>query len=299
MKTWIASIFVCLAIVGCGKSGNDGAQAGQNDFTVTVKPGTDSTGAVEKFKTLLAHCPGIQKYKSDIEAVEYVTNDSVDFLVKVANKTSVMPAEAYGSGHVCHFGVDDSKATVTKRPCAWLCTGEDMTGIDGSDHSYSNGELIGPKVRPWANLREAVASTRMEMSDVQGGDVSTGAAKLAIWGAENMRWADLQEIPTTKYGLVMKDPDAQRGHKLCASGRVIEIEVDRSVPGSKVFLGGMYDDGGRIYRFVALQSTGEIVADSHARLCGIVTGQQHYPNSAGGVTHAVHLVGLFDLPENR
>jgi hypothetical protein len=97
----------------------------------------------------------------------------------------------------------------------------------------------------------------------------------------------------------MKDPDSQRGQKLCANGEVIEIALDRSVPGQKVFLGGMYDDGGRIYRFIAVQSTGEIMAHSRARFCGVVTGQQHYENSMGGVAHAVHLVGMFDLPENK
>ncbi len=137
------------------------------------------------------------------------------------------------------------------------------------------------------------------MVDIQGADVSAGAAKIALWGADNMRWDELQEIPTTKYGLVMKDSDTQRGQKLCASGEVIEIAIDNSIPEKKIFLGGMYDDGGRIYRFIAVKSTGEVMANSRARFCGIVTGQQHYPNSAGGVAHAVHLVGMFDLPENK
>lgn len=256
-------------------------------------------GAIEKFKTLVGHCPGINKYKADVESVEYLSQGHADFLVKVVGKPTVLPAQSYGMGHTCHFSIEESKATVSKRPCAWLCTGEDMTGIDGENHSYAQGKLIGPLVRPWANLREAVASTRLDMKDIEGGDVSVGAARLAVWGAENMRWAELQEIPTTKYGMVMKDPDAQRGQKLCTSGQVIEIELDRSVPGKKIFVGGMYDDGARIYRFVALQSTGEIMAHSRARFCGVVTGQQHYPNSAGGIAHAVHLVGMFDLPENK
>jgi len=286
-------------MAGCGQSEKEAEQAKKNDFTLTAAPGTNTDGAIEKFKTLVEHCPGIRKYKADIERVEYLPQGHADFLVTVVKKPTALPPQSYGTGHTCHFSVDESKATVSKRPCAWLCTGEDMAGIDGEIHSYAHGKLIGPLVRPWANLREAVASTRFDMTDINGGDVSVGAAKLAIWGAENMRWAELQEIQTGKYGLVMKDQDAQRGQKLCTSGEVIDIELDRSVPGNKIFLGGMFDDGGRIYRFIALQSTGEIMAHSRARFCGVITGQQHYPNSMGGVAHAVHLVGMFDLPENK
>lgn len=297
---WLFGMALAVSVItGCGQSGNEPEQAQKNDFTLTAAPGTNMDGAIEKFKTLVAHCPGIYKYKADVEKVEYLSQGHADFLVTVVGKPTVLPAQSYGMGHTCHFSVEESKATVSKRPCAWLCTGEDMTGIDGENHSYAQGKLIGPLVRPWANLREAIASTRLDMKDIVGSDVSVGAAKLAVWGAENMHWAELQEIPTTKYGLVMKDSDAQRGQRICISGRVIEIELDRSVPGKKIFVGGMYDDGDRIYRFVALQSTGEIMAHSRARFCGVVTGQQHYPNSAGGMAHAVHLVGMFDLPENK
>jgi len=99
--------------------------------------------------------------------------------------------------------------------------------------------------------------------------------------------------------MVMKDSNSQRGSRICTGGRVIEISVDNTVPGGKVFLGGMYNDAGQLYRFVAVRSTGEIVANSRAKFCGIVTGQQHYANSVGGIAHAVHLVGMFDLPENK
>lgn len=286
-------------LAGCNQSGKEPEQARKNDFTLTAAPGTSMDGAIDKFKLLVGHCPGIYKYKTDVESVEYMSQGHADFLITVVKKPTVLPPQSYGMGHTCHFSVDESQATVSKRPCAWLCTGDDMTGIDGEYHSYAQGKLIGPKVKPWANLRQAIASTRLDMSDIQGGGLSAGAAKLALWGAENMRWSELQEIQTTKYGLVMKDSDSQRGQKLCFNGNVIEIIVDKSVPGSKVFLGGAFDDSGRIYRFVALKSTGEIIEQSRVKFCGIVTGQQHYPNSAGGVAHAVHLVGLFDLPENK
>lgn len=287
-------------LAGCGDSGSPpGAGKKSDDFSFSAKPGTNVEKAAEKFRTLLRHCPGIKKYKGDIEKVEYQDGGWADFMVTVVAKPKTIPAESYAMGHTCHFSVDDDKATVAKRPCAWLCTGDDMTGIDGEDHSYSLGKLIGPLVRPWGNLREAISGTILEMKDTDNGKVSNGAAKLAIWSAENMRWDELNALPIGKYAMVMKDSESQLGNRICVSGSVIEIVVDNSVPGKKIFIGGMFDDGGRIYRFIAVRSTGEVVERSRARFCGVITGQQHYPNSAGGVAHAVFLVGMFDLPENK
>lgn len=151
----------------------------------------------------------------------------------------------------------------------------------------------------FANLRDAIASTQPQMADMANGEISKGAAILALWADSNMKWSELQEVPAGKFALVMKDSETQRGKKICTSGTVIEISVDATVPGRKIYIGGMYGDSGSLYRFVAVRSTGEIVAQSRARFCGVITGQQHYPNSIGGVAHAVHLVGMFDLPENR
>lgn len=151
----------------------------------------------------------------------------------------------------------------------------------------------------FANLQDAIASTLPHMADTSNGEISKGGAFLALWSDRNLKWSELQEVPAGKFALVMKDSETQRGKRICTSGTVIEISVDATVPGKKIYIGGMYDDSGSLYRFVAVRSTGEIVAQSRAKFCGIITGQQHYPNSVGGVAHSVHLVGMFDLPENK
>lgn len=288
----IILILIAIALSSCSKP--------KDDFTITTAPGIDTSQMVPLFKTLVDHCPGIYKYKADIEKVEYLKEGHADFMVTVTGKPTVIPAKSYAMGHTCHFLVSADQATVSKRPCAWLCTGDDMTGIDGEEHSYSKGKLIGPLKRAWANLREAIAGTRLDMADIQGEVISTGAAKLALWGAKHMNWGDLQKVEQGKYGMVMKDPDSQRGKRLCAYGTIAEIQVDNSAP-EKVYLGGLSvltDEGMRIYRFIAVGSTGELVAGNDARFCGIVTGKNDYQNSVGGVAHAVHVVGMFELPEN-
>lgn len=45
--------------------------------------------------------------------------------------------------------------------------------------------------------------------------------------------------------------------------------------------------------------TGDLVQNSAARICGIVTGVSDYANTGGGQTPSVTIVGLFDLPANR
>lgn len=269
----------------------------KQNFELIAAPGTNKSEAAETFKTLVGHCPGIKKYKPDIEQIRYEGNSH--FEIKIAEKLTVIPAESYGRGHICTFSVDAEKASTGKSSCAWLCTGEDMTGINGDNRSYSNGKLIGPLVKPWENLSRAIAGTVSEMAEIRGNDISKGAAKLIIWGTDNLKWSELQEIPVAKYAMVMKDPESQRGKRICTSGQLVEIEVDNAIPGKKIYHGGIFDESGHLYRFVAIGSTGELVARSRARFCGIVTGQQHYQNSAGGVAHAVHLVGMFDLPENK
>ncbi|MCL1860060.1 MAG: hypothetical protein FWG52_00800 [Proteobacteria bacterium] len=174
-------------------------------------------------------------------------------------------------------------------------TPKEVSSTDSADAM----KLAMQMIKSWKTLDQAILAAQPQMEDVSGADVSIGAAWLALWGVENLRWSELQGIQETKYGLVMKDSDAHRGKRLCVKGNVIEIALDRTVSDQKIFLGGMYSGAGNIYRFIAVQSTGEIMQDSPARFCGIVTGQQHYENSIGGVAHAVQLVGMFDLPENR
>ncbi|MCQ8116126.1 hypothetical protein [Methylomonas rosea] len=147
-------------------------------------------------------------------------------------------------------------------------------------------------------LQQVIDLTKPEMEDIQGGDISKGTAMLALWASTNLKWDELTDLPNTKHGLVMKDSAPQLGKRLCVKGQVIEIERDRTID-EPLYSGGMFDDAARIYRFLAVASTGEIVANTHVGFCGIVTGQQHYPNSAGGMAHAVQLVGMFDLPENK
>lgn len=78
----------------------------------------------------------------------------------------------------------------------------------------------------------------------------------------------------------------------------MEIAKDK-IGEDRVWKGQIIAYSGNVFRFLGGRSSGQIVQSSDARFCGVVTGQYNYDNSIGGVTHAVEMVGMFDLPENK
>lgn len=158
---------------------------------------------------------------------------------------------------------------------------------------------LSEKLAAAENLREAVALTKPLFADVQGEDVNPGAALLAMWWAHRSTlWNELIAMPDTRRAEVMKDPEPYRGQRICMTGSVTQIFRDKSTPASApVYMGVLYHNGGFV-RFLAARSTAAVVEDTPARFCGIVVGLQSYPNVSGGTTHAIQVVGLFDIPAN-
>jgi hypothetical protein len=153
------------------------------------------------------------------------------------------------------------------------------------------------RIRAATTFAEAMAIARPLMADAVD-EIDDGAVLLAAWGAEKMRWGDVAVARNeTSLKLTLKDSDEARGKRMCASGRLVEIEKVSDDP--KIFGGGLLVGYGDVYRFLAVGSTGELVGQSRARLCGVVIGQYAYANTGGGQTKAVMLVGMFDLPENK
>ena len=72
-----------------------------------------------------------------------------------------------------------------------------------------------------------------------------------------------------------------------------------------VYDGGLVNVDGAVVHFAAWRSWDDvdgmatIVATRTVGICGIVIGQQDYPNLVGGVAHAVFIVGIFDVPANH
>jgi hypothetical protein len=156
---------------------------------------------------------------------------------------------------------------------------------------------VGQRLAATAELSTAIQILTPEFQ-VNGTTQDPAAEVFAVWSGLHMTWTALQKIPETQRALVMKDPTAEAGKRLCWSGSVIEISTDRS-SGQPIYAGGMINDNGDVVRFFTVGSSGDIVEHTWARLCGIVTGVLSYENSGGGTTHSVQVVGMFDLPKNK
>jgi hypothetical protein len=146
---------------------------------------------------------------------------------------------------------------------------------------------------------QAFAFARPTMADAVEKD-SGGAVLFAAWASKHMQWSDVGvATDETTFALTQKDSDETRGKRLCTTGSVVEIHVDKIEGLGKLSEGLLSNYGGHLFRFLAAGSTGTLVEQSQARFCGAVIGNYEYSNSAGGTGHAVSLVGMFDLPENK
>jgi hypothetical protein len=142
-----------------------------------------------------------------------------------------------------------------------------------------------PKPREPASLAEAIAIAKPTMTD---GTEELFAKPLVDYAARHMLWADVDVPAETTIPLVLKDPDPERGKRLCASGTITRIER-RDLDGRKLYVGSLATADDAV-AFVVVGATGDLVKRSSGKLCGVVTGRNG---------DAVTVVGMFDLPENR
>lgn len=127
-------------------------------------------------------------------------------------------------------------------------------------------------------------------------DANEGTLLFSTWAAKGLRWSLLGTLEETKQALVMKDYERELGKRICANGRIAQIQASRTELGT--FYEGSISNGPGYVRFVAVGSTGELVEGSVSKFCGVVTGTYSFANLGGGTTITVQAVGMFALPEN-
>jgi hypothetical protein len=122
-------------------------------------------------------------------------------------------------------------------------------------------------------------------------DINEGSICFAEWGTHHFLWnmVSVSQDETTP-GLIKKNPDMERGKRMCATGTIIQIRQEGSLS-----TGLLQSYAGYLYNFTNVGSSGSLVERNEARLCGFVVGTYSYRNSGGGVGHAVDLVGMWDL----
>jgi hypothetical protein len=146
-------------------------------------------------------------------------------------------------------------------------------------------------------MKEALAQVRLD--DARGEKLDEGTLMFGLWASKRMKWSDVSDGDALNFDVVMKNPAKWRGIAGCWLGRIIEIHETDVRGGATLALGGLMTRGQDVIRFIAARDTGDLIAGSEASFCGIVTGSQSYGNSAGGTTHAIFTVGMFDTPKNH
>lgn len=123
--------------------------------------------------------------------------------------------------------------------------------------------------------------------------------KLARRIEESFPLRVLKQLPKTTYKAAMKDPDAERGAIISASGRVIQIRKELLEGNFTIYKGQLVKSDFNVIYFIALGSTNGIYEDSWATFTGVFSQVYYYPNVSGGTTPSVVAVGYFDIPQNR
>lgn len=156
------------------------------------------------------------------------------------------------------------------------------------------------QVRKRATLPAAMKFVKPYEGDQKMSGHSTATALVVAWSVDRMQWADVAvTTDETGFALARKDVETERGKRLCVSGSIVEISTEKLEGGAKIYEGLLSSYAGNLYSFFAVGSSGALVATSDARFCGVLVDLFDYENSAGGVGHAVDLVGMFDLAQNK
>lgn len=172
------------------------------------------------------------------------------------------------------------------------------SGSSSGPGSASVGASVGVSVDSLATAKADEAFTALKIP-VRVKDRDDPQAKaFGQWLSRFGSWADVEPATAeTTWAKIQKDPERERGKRLCLDGMVGSIRVERSEFGE--FSWGHVLVEQESTRYIAVGDTGELVRLSKARFCGVVAGVMSYGDTSGGTTNAAYLVGMFDLPSNR
>jgi hypothetical protein len=157
------------------------------------------------------------------------------------------------------------------------------------------------------SFEDALAALKPLMKDDYN-SVSDGSTMLMIWAAKNPiafrrnfqnvvkdRWASMLSAQTSA-SRIKKDPVGERGKRICAWGHVVSIHYQRTDVGN-INSGQLLTSVGDVFDYVAIEADPafekEIVERTRVKLCGVFTELNDYPNSAGGTSHGLRVIGHF------
>lgn len=79
-----------------------------------------------------------------------------------------------------------------------------------------------------AQLKDAIEVARPRMENTVS-RLDVGAALLALWASKKLTWDAVQALPETSPAQFRKDPDSERGKRLCMSGVIQDIRAEKTL----------------------------------------------------------------------
>ncbi len=79
-----------------------------------------------------------------------------------------------------------------------------------------------------ANITDAIAVARPLMTNTVG-RLDPGSALLSLWASDRLTWDALERVPETSSALFRRDPEAERGKRLCMSGVIQDIRAEKDL----------------------------------------------------------------------
>lgn len=145
-------------------------------------------------------------------------------------------------------------------------------------------------------IQEAIVEAGAGDSD--GEKSHPAVSRVMTWSKSHTSWSTFFPGPSeVRPAVAEKDIASARGKKLCGSGRVVDIFVAQDGSGRS---SGLVRDRSQAAIIIASAfPSGDLVKGSLARFCGFVIGRHTFPNTSGGKTLSIEIVGMYDLPETR
>jgi hypothetical protein len=148
-------------------------------------------------------------------------------------------------------------------------------------------------------LSRAVELTRPKMVDGPAATPSDGAKLFAAWAQQNLAWEDIDlKPPETTMSRADADPATERGKRLCEAGTITELK-STDIRGAKVAIGFLARKDNEVIQFIAVRGMGSLAEKTATRFCGVMSARVDRTLPTGGSGHALQVIGMFDLPENK
>jgi hypothetical protein len=160
--------------------------------------------------------------------------------------------------------------------------------------------------KPSTTLAEAIDIVREDVDQKSIGTHNFASRRLAFWAVGDggdkgsaLKWDAVAVTKNeTNPRLIIKDPEASLGKRLCVKGFIAEIHKHK-IEERKMFRGLLGTWGGDILSFWAIGDTGDLVEERTAKFCGVAAGKYVYRSREGKEKDAIEVVGFFDLPTNK